>query len=317
MAERDGFAYDHSALDVFETRSTMGAGALKRVRDVREASWRLGPRTIVHAHSSFAGFYVRMSPLPVRRIVYTPHCFAFERQDISKLARAKYRVAESVLARNTDIFAACSLREAQLVRSLRRNSRVIVVPNLAPQRTDLPPTRSESHVRPLIAGSGRLAAQKDPMFFGAAVKSLRASGADVDAIWVGGGDPESADLLRSSGVEVTGWLPRAEALEALSKATVYLHSASWEGFPIAVLEVARLGVPVIVRDIPAFRPYEFPLICATPGQLPDIWDELSLKRAGALAFQADLLEEHSVTAQARALELVYSDSSRGTRWDVR
>ena len=43
---------------------------------------------IVHAHSTYAGVYVRLfSKLPRSKIVYTPHCYSFERTDLHRSIR--------------------------------------------------------------------------------------------------------------------------------------------------------------------------------------------------------------------------------------
>src|SRR5690606_2304399 len=34
--------------------------------------------------------------------------------------------------------------------------------------------------------------------------------------------------------------------------SLYLHTAAYEGFPLAVLEAAAFGLPIVVRDISAF-----------------------------------------------------------------
>jgi glycosyltransferase involved in cell wall biosynthesis len=57
--------------------------------------------------------------------------------------------------------------------------------------------------------------------------------------------------LEKSGVEVTGWLPKESGLSVLAGASVYLHTARWEGFPVSLLEAVAIGVPVVVLR----RPY--------------------------------------------------------------
>jgi len=41
-------------------------------------------------------------------------------------------------------------------------------------------------------------------------------------------------------------------LEKLSNADFYFHTAAWDGFPISVLEAAKMNKPMILREIGPF-----------------------------------------------------------------
>ena len=109
----------------------MPDGHLSRVRFIRQETQRRKP-TILHAHSSFGGGYARLAgsqrDVP---IVYTPHCFSYERRDVGPVVRALLRAAEGLLARNTSVIAACSPREAQLAK-VSPHTPVVYVPNITP-----------------------------------------------------------------------------------------------------------------------------------------------------------------------------------------
>ena len=121
-----------------------------------------------------------------------------------------------------------------------------------------------------IAGNGRLGPQKDARFFAEAVSSARSDGIDVDAVWIGGGDDEIARHLLDSGVDVTGWCSREQALKILATCDVYFHTAQWEGFPISILEATTAGLPVIARAQPYIRGFEMPMTVAQPSELGDV-----------------------------------------------
>src|SRR6185295_18437782 len=97
-------------------------GLLNLWRSLRAAVADVRP-DVVHLHSSMAGALGRLQPpLPGRpAVVYSPHCFAFERRDILRERRWAYRLAEFVLARRTDAFICVSPHEAQLARNLTRS----------------------------------------------------------------------------------------------------------------------------------------------------------------------------------------------------
>jgi glycosyltransferase involved in cell wall biosynthesis len=228
----------------------MTGGHLAKIRRVREVVQQLHP-DVVHAHSSHGGGYARLA---VRRtrvpLVYTPHCYAFERRDVNGPVRGAFWLAEAVLAVNTSAFAACAEREWQLSDWPTRHADRHLVPNIAPEGGT---PRSVRRPGPrLIAGGGRLSPQKDPAFFLAAVQRLRRLHPQLRAVWLGDGRDDERAALAAGGVEVTGWLPRGEAMDLLATADLYLHSARWEGFPLMVAEAAAVRVPTLVRRLPSF-----------------------------------------------------------------
>jgi glycosyltransferase involved in cell wall biosynthesis len=225
-------------------------GAMRRIAQV----YREIDPDVVHAHSSFAGVYVRCLPMiPRSKIVYSPHCLAFERTDVGRGRRAVFRGVEWALARRTGTFAACNEREAGLARAMRRGMNVVdlshvpQVPQEYVQRAR-PPHASEP---PVVVAVGRLCVQKDPAYFAEVVRIANETGVPARWLWIGGGDDEMQRELEAQGVEVTGWMPRQAALDAMSASHVFLHTASWEAQALSVLEAAAIGLPVVARNVPS------------------------------------------------------------------
>ncbi|WP_432539076.1 glycosyltransferase, partial [Kineococcus esterisolvens] len=74
---------------------------LRMVAAVEDVVRRTRP-DVVHAHSSWAGAYARASlRVPAERVVYTPHCFGFERTDLPRAHRIALYQAEHLLVRRT------------------------------------------------------------------------------------------------------------------------------------------------------------------------------------------------------------------------
>ncbi|MEO5920953.1 MAG: glycosyltransferase, partial [Pseudolysinimonas sp.] len=296
--------------------AVLPAGARAARATIRRGVAAVQP-DVVHAHSSYAGIFVRttLRTRPDRRLVYSPHCFAFERRDLSPVTRMLVRAAERVLARNTDTFAACSPGEARsAVRLARRGgARVIHVPNVA----RVPALAMLEHREPnRVVTVGRIGAQKDPDFYRAAVLHMRRNGQPgLDARWIGDGDDAIARArLERIGIPVSGWLSSFDAHCALGGAGVYLHTARWEGFPIAILEALELGVPVIARDVPALAG-----ATATPGVTTPVDMALAaqeLLRGGEAARQRNIAAWQRVLAgntperQAATLRSAYAGGSR-------
>jgi len=285
----------------------MRDGHVRRIGDVRRTHRDLRP-SIVHAHSSYGGAYARLAGLPRKRVVYTPHCFAFERLDVSRGVRAAFRLMEAVLSFRGGWIAAVSDREAALARRLPGRPRVVVVPNIA--RVDVMTTGpAGSNAAPLVVAVGRLQPQKDPRFFAEAARVTAREGIAARWRWVGGGDPRSERELSDAGVEVTGWVERDRALAELAAADVYAHTAAWEGFPITVLEAAALGRPVIARRIPALEGSGLRLV-GSPAELARAVGGLAGEAADLLARSRALSAAHAPSEQERALNALYEEVLR-------
>lgn len=247
-------------------------GHIRRLHQIASTSKRLRPM-MVHAHSSFAGGYTRLAMRDGRRrIVYTPHCYAFQRTDVSRAARWAYRAIEWVLGWNTATLAACSPREAAMseeMASLRGRARML--PNVA----SVPAARGVvwDGVAPLrVAMVGRLSPQKDPGYFEAVVAELRRH-AEIEAIWFGDGDDAYISRLENADIDVTGWVSPSTVSRGLAEAHLYIHTAAWEGFPISLLDAHCLDRPMLVRAIDSFSGVD-PSATVEKG-LPDLIDALS------------------------------------------
>jgi glycosyltransferase involved in cell wall biosynthesis len=229
--------------------------AARELRHLAEA-WR---PDIVHLHSSFAGAVgaVALSGWPT---VYSPHAYSFARATESPVRRAAYRAAERFVARRCDVVGAVSEAEAELARREVRAPRVVAVPNgiadLDPGREPAP----RSGRIPGVVAMGRIGPQRRPAET-AWILSGVAHAAPVR--WIGGAPAGEDAPLHAAGVPVSGWLARADALDALAEATVYLHWSAWDGQSLSILEAFARDVVVIASDIPANRELVGPAQVAT------------------------------------------------------
>jgi glycosyltransferase involved in cell wall biosynthesis len=302
---------DPAELDGFASATPMPGGTLARIRFLRSHLRRMEAETtgvvIVHAHSSKAGGYVRMAVRrSVRRpLLYTPHCYAFERRDVSWSVRQAFRALEWVLSFNTTAVGACSPREASLSRWAASSPRVVMVPNVQPP--GLPKMNPTTNGKLRVVGNGRLGPQKDPEFFARAFAAAVAAHPEIEGVWIGGGETHYVDMLHEAGVEVTGWLPRQEALEIMASCDLYLHTALWEGFPISIMEAAGMGMPVVSRRGPYLSGVEMPVVIDEPGELTGaISDLLDAGRLDTLRWTtANALVGNSDSGQSSALRDLY------------
>ncbi|CAN5255922.1 glycosyltransferase [soil metagenome] len=292
---------------VFASVGGLPRGAVGARRAIRRAVRNVQP-DVVHAHSSNAGVFVRTAirSTASRRIVYSPHCFAFERRDLSPFRRRLVLGIEKVLARNTDTLAACSPGEARTAESMAAR-RVVTVPNTA-RIPALAMLERRHHLR--VVGMGRIGAQKDPDFFRAAVAELQILNPLVTARWIGDGDDHGArHRLEMAGIHTTGWLPSFDTHRTLGASGVYLHTARWEGFPLSILEAIELGIPVIARDVPTLNGAIATPGITTPVQMADAADRLveggEEARQANLDAWSELLAENTADQQGKALRSIY------------
>ncbi|MGI9079652.1 MAG: glycosyltransferase family 4 protein [Acidimicrobiales bacterium] len=295
------------------------SGLARQIVAVRRAVAAVEP-DVVHAHSSLAGACARTA-LGRRwpsRVVYTPHCYAFERTDVGPVVRSAFWLAEAALSLRGGQVAACAPYEADLARSLPGRQQVVYVPNIAGpdamRSSGMGSSGMGSKVgrrregEPMVViAVGRLAPQKAPEMFAHAARIRRDAGDRSRWVWVGGGEADLERQVRSAGVEVTGWLPRRQALEELAASDVYVHAAAWDGAPITVLEAAAAGVPILARRTSAMASLGVEPLFDTAEELADLVGRLCDGTVAAVAERSGrrLREAHTPAAQREALHHVY------------
>lgn len=265
---------------------------------------RINP-DVIHLHSTYAGFFVRLLPFVKRnKIVYTPHAFAFLREDANWKLKIYY-IIEWLLAKRTQIIAGCGKDEANIARRFKSNSGVSELINVC---GSLPPLSRTSKASGSIVVSmiGRVCAQKGYDFYGevAAIVGSRAK-----FVWIGGGDAQGVDKLTADGVAVTGWLDRKSALECLSDSDIYFHSAAWDGFPISVLEVAQYEVPMVLRNIGPFSAEGLSVVNSVEDASQKILSYISGDEAVVQELNLNsrmVSEYHTSTNLSNALDQLYS-----------
>lgn len=210
-------------------------------------SWR---PDVVHLHSSFAGVAGALALRGAAPLVYSPHGYAFMRDDIPVAARQAIRLAERWVARRVDVIGAVSRSESALARGLGASC-VEVVLNGIPE-LDARAGGSFEKPSPRVVAVGRIGPARRPQ---AAARILAAVADCAETEWLGAGEPTDEGLLalRRAGVAVSGWLERAQVLRRLESATACLHWSAWDGHPLAVLEAMAHDVVVIASDIAVNR----------------------------------------------------------------
>lgn len=301
-ASRDEALASDYSFEEFSSVRRLPRSPVAAIRALRSAVAGTEP-SVVHLHSSWAGLLGRVALVGRGvRIVYTPHGFAFERRDVPVVARCAFRTVERLLRVNTEVLAACSVREQALARALGHDV-VIHVPNVA---IDLPADLPQPRPAARVVTAGRLTPQKDPRYF-AAVASPSAH-RETEFWWIGGGDEAYLDELAAAQVRVTGWLSRADGLRELARGGVFLCTSAWEGFPLTILEAAEIGLPIVARRIPPldYCPREW--LRESPSELSELIDVLlddqELQEKNVAAWR-HALQDNVPERQKRALLAAY------------
>jgi glycosyltransferase involved in cell wall biosynthesis len=287
----------------FTSVTPLPHGHIKRFAAVRAAIRYVRP-DVVHAHSSFGGVYARLQKLSVP-VIYQPHCFKFEDEDSSVLARWAYRLVEKCLLLRTDALVVLSPREDAISRALDSTVARYLVPNVA---TVPPGTSSEGGGgMSEVVMIGRLSAQKDPAFFLRVARKVRLVRPGTSFTWIGGGSVDDIEKMRSAGVRVTGWLGQQDLVAELARPSAYFHSARYEGFPLSVLDAAASGHPVVVRKIPAFEGTNLLQVDGEDAAVNSILGVLAggPERYSALAGVRHLNEAMNISRQRSSLAELY------------
>jgi glycosyltransferase involved in cell wall biosynthesis len=270
-----------------EMRKFQSTGTLGRTLELRKAVADIRP-DFVHLHSSWAGAYGRLTRLEAK-IIYQPHCYKFDDANLEPPKRWLFKLAEKLLSFRSSATVVLSPHEEKLTLGLNSNLKCFYVPNVPScdsVKTEILPASYSSDPKRVVM-VGRVCTQKDPIFFGevARLAALRPTLRDWVFRWVGDGEPELKSGLESQGVQVSGWKSGADLVAELDGADYYVHSASYEGFPISILDAAARGVPVIARRIDALTGSEAYQV-TTPLDVVDALERAEMQ----FAFRMELSE---------------------------
>lgn len=225
---------------------------------------------VLHLHSSKAGVIGRVAASSLRlqtRVFYSPHGFAFLRQDVSALKQQIFLCFERAASKMLGTIVACSASEAELAKSKVQAAQVTLVENAA-DLSEIPRRKGHSDSLVRILNAGRISFQKNPKCF----QGVAASCVSLPAQFTWMGDGDLANMLSGlDNIKVTGWLPREALMNHLSEADIFLMPSLWEGMPLALIEAQAVGLPAVVYDVEGCRDVvidgETGFVCKTTDEL--------------------------------------------------
>lgn len=213
------------------TRSINPIKDLKAFLEVRKIEKNIKP-DIIHLHSSKAGIIGRWA-FNGRKIplFYTPHGYSFLMENYSNSKRRIFKMIEVVTAKRRCTTISCSEGEHKETLRFTKRARYVnnginirkmqnIVEKIEVKRTD----------KFTVFTLGRICHQKNPEMFNKIAEKLP----DIRFLWIGDGDLRSD--LKSSNIEIVGWVNQEKALEYALSADVFLLTSLWEGLPMSLLE---------------------------------------------------------------------------------
>ncbi len=263
-------------------RDLVPSSDLRAFRELRGVVRALRP-DIIHAHSSKAGALCRLLTLVEgANVAYSPHGYAFLRQDLSRTKQHFYRSLEWLLGHLHHVTVACGTGELVQATSVSRRS--MLIPNMIDvgYLGDLKASHRDDGSL-VVAMCGSIRPQKNFPLFASVAEHLQ--GEAFVFKWIGGGRIPAGCTVPSN-VAVTGWLdPRGAAAE-LAASDIFMQTSLWEGLPIAMLEAMALRLPVL----------------ATPaaGNLELVIDGVNGFKCGGVADFVDRLRELGSSGELRA-----------------
>jgi len=243
-----------------------GVGFFNRVMTLRKVVKEIKP-DFVHAHSSYAGLLTRIFCKP-KNIIYSPHCFAFERMDVSWLTRSLFYVAEFLLSFRTGTFLCNWPNEFIVAETFSRfsKSKVKLVPIFDLENLSIVAYQEKTLLNLKFGNVGRIRPQKDPMFFVSLVRNLREQNFTSEWSWMGVGDLDLGEALLREGVEVIPWSEGDVKNRYYEGLTCLVITSAWESGPLTLVESLVAGTPVILRTNSSSEAFGMP-DGASPNQL--------------------------------------------------
>jgi glycosyltransferase involved in cell wall biosynthesis len=257
VLEYDGvrvIALTHAATKRLEAISNALVGLLY-------ARFRVGA-DVVHIQAIGPALVAPLAKAFGMKVVMTYHAPDYKRDCFNSFAKLVLRVGEFCALHFADqvIVVSPSLVEHLKTHYRSRSSRISFIPNGASHM--LRPSAAEGERRSLlekfglepgrfVVTVGRLAREKR---FEDIIRAFRVVNSLSKLVVVGNaapGDPY-AEFLRSEAddrVVLTGFLSHAEITILLREASLFVLASRHEGLPIAALEAAILGCPVLLSDI--------------------------------------------------------------------
>lgn len=203
------------------------------------------PFDVLHLHSAKANILGRIAAkrLGIKKVIYAPHGATFLRQDVSVFTRNIFATIEKVVSIFPAKVVGVSKSEAEAYHKIGMKADYVNNGKYFPQH---PLKKIDDSVLNIVT-TGRAMKQKNPALFNE-IASAFVNNSNVKFTWIGDGNQRN--LLSSSNITITGWVPHTQVEKYLSEANLYISTALWEGLSYAVLEAMSMHLPLLLSNCP-------------------------------------------------------------------
>jgi glycosyltransferase involved in cell wall biosynthesis len=283
---------------------------------------------VLHLHAIGPALFTPLARAFGLRVVVTHHVLNYENEKWGPVGRSVLRLGEWAGMRFANGRIAVSKGLAEQMARVYGAS-VIAIPNGIDKPRMMPSTDTLQafglSAKRYIISVARIDEQKRQLDLIAAYARLRAP--EWKLALVGGADYSGsysravAEAARETpGVVMLGHQSGAALAELYSHAGVFVLPSSHEGQPIAVLEAASYGLPVILSDIEAHRELAVPHaryfavgdVAALAAHLKKICAAPASEQLAVIEY-ASLLAKHDWHAIAHQTLAVYCDALSGSK----
>ena len=222
---------------------------------------------VIYAHSSKAGALGRLADVGFKNIVlYNPHGWAFNMNDISAIKKKVYALIEKVLSYKTDMIIAISAWEKESAAKYKIccSDKIHIIPSGVDVclydekqgRYDLNRSKLNIPVDAYVIGMvGRISYGKGPDLFVKAAALIKNKIPNAFFVIVGEGEERSSieNLLSEMGLKedflITGWVSNPmEYIQLFDQAMLLTR---WEGFGLVLTEYMLAEKPIITTRVGA------------------------------------------------------------------
>lgn len=214
---------------------------------------------IIHAHGVRAAAATLSARCNAKRIV-TIHGLHSLRRSSGVNALVSTALNKAVMSRMARIFVLSASDRERLQRARVPAGRIQTIRTTVRAHARMKKETAREHLRLaqdafVVLWLGRFEKEKDPITFVAAMRELQGEG--IVAIMGGNGSlmPKVARAIRednlSDAILLPGWL--GDPSVAFAAADVFVTTSLWEGFPLAALEGAAAGLPLVASDVAGNR----------------------------------------------------------------
>ncbi len=277
---------------------------------------------LVHLHSSKAGAIGRLAAKGMAiPVIYSPHGFSFNRQDVPEWKRKLFWLMEATLGRLPCHIMACSSDEARAASDFAPSTLIYNAVDISALTETAATGRSAIKRGPgrpplVIAMAGRITAARNPEGFSEVARQILANRKDVAFYWLGDGDRESLDPA----IHVTGWLSKADLLASLRNTDIYFHPSTWDGLPFSILEAMSQAIPVVASSVGGNKdavaaPYTGYLadsVASQVNRLQELLDDPTLRVHQGRAGQARVAARFSLATYFQQVDELYARVQKET-----